>query len=156
MTRYNSSKIKPQRVKYKGIKFDSLLEMRTYQVIEETFEQNGLTKPTIEVHQPIVLIPKNNEFKPYKWKIDFCVDWFDQVFWVEAKGITDLRFLINLRLLSYQHPQIYENLMIVSNKKKQFRIGGKTLYTYSLSEFRREIESKILPLPRLYEEKKPK
>lgn len=97
-----------------GIKFDSGLELKVYEILLK------LTKPTlINCHKPIIVKPQGTKYKELAWKCDFQLIRLNQEpLYIEAKGKPTRDFKLTMQMLDYFNPDVFNNLVLVSYEAK--------------------------------------
>ncbi|MDJ0795809.1 MAG: hypothetical protein QNJ51_03055 [Calothrix sp. MO_167.B12] len=99
--------------------WDSTLEFRVYQELLKYFHAD-----LIKRQHEIVILPKEEPFKEWSWKVDFLIQSNKLIkpLYIECKGGwikhdkgSEREFAHMLQTLQSQHSQIFKNLLIVSD-----------------------------------------
>ena len=106
--RYRGDLVKPRKLEYKGMKFDSLLELSIYKEVEKT-------NPVLINRQfPLLIKPRTPEFKEINWKIDYSILYPNNIpVHIEAKGVANASLYLNLKLLNRESFGDWKRLIIV-------------------------------------------
>jgi hypothetical protein len=111
------------------IKFDSMLEFKTFQILKSFF----ILDINLFIHHKIELFP--NKF----WRVDFFVKVKSYSILIESKGFITREFRLQLDILRHFNPIAFNKLIIVSDNKdvldKFQRLGIKNVPLSDLKNF---------------------
>lgn len=114
-----------ERIESTDIYFQSQFELETYQVIARFVPHDNLV-----LQFPVIVKPHTDVFKRIEWRIDFLIADHRCPMLVETKGMETEEFKRNVEYFQYFNPDLYEQLMFISNKPLAF----PHLHTFTIGE----------------------
>lgn len=128
--------VKSKKIEAYGIKFDSLIEKQTYELLLQYFSSHQ-----IHTHHKVLLFDENEFFPAYYWNIDFYISPFN--LFIECKGLwsqgTNDKCRADLRAIAATNDSILRGLIFVSATANQkVSRKHKTLDLDSLNKFLKE------------------
>lgn len=123
--------IKAKPCTYKGLSFDSQLELRCFQLIEGL---NFSDKYKIDRPLTLPVKPGTDYFKPIVWRCDFGVKHKEtrKSMFLEVKGKMHKDFPLLMKFLQYTNPQAYEKVCFFTDSKdtaKKLKIFKRPVFT---------------------------
>ncbi|HEY9660523.1 MAG TPA: hypothetical protein V6C65_18875 [Allocoleopsis sp.] len=103
--------VSPKPVTESWHRFDSKLEAETYIALRQVVPDSGILR-----QHKVLIKPTSANYKSLHWRCDFYIPRMG--LYIESKGEILREFKLQLQMLDFHNPQVYQDLMIVTSSGK--------------------------------------